>query len=161
MKRLYRSPTDKVLGGVCGGLGEYFGVDPVFVRVIAVILLFASEGFGFLAYIIAWIIIPKRQLEMAVQDEQPTDQEQPTRQEEPSEWKTYLPGMVLIAIGLLLLARDFWYWFHWEDFWPVFLIIAGLYFIFHRGFKSEKTKEEVGNSETNNQPKAENGGSVS
>ncbi|UCG60284.1 MAG: PspC domain-containing protein [Candidatus Zixiibacteriota bacterium] len=155
MKRLYRSPTDKVLGGVCGGLGEYFGVDPVFVRVVAVILLFASEGFGFLAYIIAWIIIPKRQLEMAVEEKQPV------RQEEPSAWKTYLPGLVLIAIGLLLLARDFWYWFHWEDFWPVFLIIAGLYFIFHRNFKSKKTEEGVGNSEANSQPEPENGGSVS
>ncbi len=155
MRRLYRSPTDKIIGGVCGGLGEYFSVDPVFVRVVAVILLFASEGFGFLAYIIAWIIIPKRQLEMAVPESEPVP-----RKEE-SEWKKYLPGLVLIGIGLLLLARDFWYWFHWEDFWPIFLIVAGLYFIFHRSVKHEKSDEKVSAVENNNQPKAENGGSVS
>jgi phage shock protein C len=58
MKRLYRSGKEKVLGGVCGGLGEYFGIDPTIVRLIWV-LFFLAYGAGVLAYIIAWIIIPK------------------------------------------------------------------------------------------------------
>lgn len=58
IKRLYRSKKDKVIAGVCGGIAEYFNIDPVIVRVIAVILAFIW-GFGILGYIIAWIIIPK------------------------------------------------------------------------------------------------------
>lgn len=59
IKRLYRSEKDKVLGGVCGGIAEHFEVDPVLTRVIAVLLFFMS-GFGFLAYFVLWIIIPKK-----------------------------------------------------------------------------------------------------
>ena len=58
IKRLYRSRTDKVLGGVCAGIGNYFNLDPVLVRVAWVVGFFAA-GIGFLAYLIAWIIIPE------------------------------------------------------------------------------------------------------
>ncbi|QQR92789.1 MAG: PspC domain-containing protein [Candidatus Iainarchaeum archaeon] len=59
IKRLYRSSTDKVLGGVCGGIAEYLGVDPVVIRLIWVVAsLF--WGIGIIAYILAWIIIPAR-----------------------------------------------------------------------------------------------------
>ncbi len=58
-KRLYRSNKDKILGGVCGGLAEYFDVDPVIVRLIWVLAALLA-GAGILAYIIAWIIIPQR-----------------------------------------------------------------------------------------------------
>lgn len=56
-KRLYRSGREKMLGGVCGGLGEYFDVDPTIIRLAAVVALFGA-GIGFLAYIIAWIVVP-------------------------------------------------------------------------------------------------------
>jgi phage shock protein C len=57
IKRLYRSRTNRVLGGVCGGIGNYMNVDPVLIRVAWVVGFFAL-GLGFLAYIISWIIIP-------------------------------------------------------------------------------------------------------
>ena len=57
-KRLFRSRRERILGGVCGGLGYYLNVDPVLVRVVWAILFFAA-GVGFLAYILAWIIIPE------------------------------------------------------------------------------------------------------
>lgn len=57
-KRLFRSRKDRILGGVCGGMGNYFNLDPVLIRVIWVVLLFAA-GIGLLAYILAWIIIPE------------------------------------------------------------------------------------------------------
>jgi len=57
-KRLYRSGKDKILGGVCGGIGEYFKIDPVIVR-LAWVVLTLIYGAGLLAYIIAWIIIPR------------------------------------------------------------------------------------------------------
>lgn len=56
-KRLYRDENNKVLGGVCAGLANYFGIDPVVVRIIFVVLLFAG-GVGFLPYIIFWVAVP-------------------------------------------------------------------------------------------------------
>ncbi|MDQ7798960.1 MAG: PspC domain-containing protein [Candidatus Edwardsbacteria bacterium] len=61
-KRIYRSTRDRMLGGVCGGLGEYFDIDPTIVRLVAVV--FALSGAGILAYIIAWIIIPDQPVVM-------------------------------------------------------------------------------------------------
>lgn len=56
-KRLYRSENHKLIGGVCGGMANYFNIDVVIVRIVALILFF-SFGFGFLAYIIMWIAVP-------------------------------------------------------------------------------------------------------
>lgn len=58
-KRLYRSGRDRILGGVCGGLGDYFDVDPVLVRLIWLVLTLLSLGVGIPAYLIAWIMIPR------------------------------------------------------------------------------------------------------
>lgn len=52
-KRLYRSRKNKVLFGVCGGVGDYFDVDPVIIR-----LVFIFTGIGFLAYLVMALIIP-------------------------------------------------------------------------------------------------------
>jgi phage shock protein PspC (stress-responsive transcriptional regulator) len=57
-KRLYRDPDDFVLGGVCSGIAAYFNVDPVIVRIIAILLVFLA-GTSFWVYIILWIIIPE------------------------------------------------------------------------------------------------------
>ncbi len=58
-RRLYRSDDNKILGGVCGGIAEYFDIDPVLVRLLWVVAALVW-GVGVLAYIIAWIIIPAR-----------------------------------------------------------------------------------------------------
>ena len=57
-KRLYRSDENKVLCGVCGGLGEYFNIDPTIVRLVWAILVFSGPGIS--AYIVAAIIMPRR-----------------------------------------------------------------------------------------------------
>ncbi len=58
-RRLYRSTENKVIGGVCGGMGEYFNLDPNLVRVIAAILLFVTFFTASIVYIIMWIVIPQ------------------------------------------------------------------------------------------------------
>jgi len=60
-KKLYRSRYEKVFGGVCGGLGRHFDIDPVIVRIIWVFAVLIA-GVGVLAYIIAWIIVPQEPL---------------------------------------------------------------------------------------------------
>lgn len=59
MKKLYRSRKNKKVGGVCGGIAEYFDLDPTLVRLGAIVLIFVW-GAGVLAYIAAWAIIPER-----------------------------------------------------------------------------------------------------
>jgi phage shock protein PspC (stress-responsive transcriptional regulator) len=58
MKRLYRSGNERVLGGVCGGIAEYFNIDPTIVRLLWILFIFAF-GAGILLYLIAWLIMPR------------------------------------------------------------------------------------------------------
>ena len=60
MKKLYRSKKNRIIAGVCSGIGEYFDIDPTIVRVLWVIGTLASMGFGIIAYILCWIIIPEK-----------------------------------------------------------------------------------------------------
>lgn len=57
-KRLVLSQRDRKIAGVCGGIAEYFNVDPTLIRVLAVVLAILG-GSGIVAYLIAWIIMPK------------------------------------------------------------------------------------------------------
>jgi phage shock protein PspC (stress-responsive transcriptional regulator) len=56
-RRMYRDPDDRVIGGVCSGLGAYLGLDPVIVRIL--FILFLIFGIGFLVYLILWIVVPE------------------------------------------------------------------------------------------------------
>lgn len=59
-KQLYRSTNDRMIAGICGGLAEYFDVDPVIIRIIAFILLLPGGLPGLIPYCILWIIIPEK-----------------------------------------------------------------------------------------------------
>jgi phage shock protein C len=61
VKKLYRSRDERMLGGVCGGLGKYLSVDPTIIRILFII--FAFTGGGFLAYLIMLFIVPEEPLE--------------------------------------------------------------------------------------------------
>jgi phage shock protein C len=74
MKKLYRSRENKVLAGVCGGIGEYFEIDPVIVRLIWIVLTMIW-GFGFFLYIIAIFLIPLEPKEIKIQDVSTSPQE--------------------------------------------------------------------------------------
>lgn len=58
-KKLYRSRVNRKLAGVCGGIAEYFNVDPTIIRLVFVILAICA-GCGLLAYLLAWIIVPEQ-----------------------------------------------------------------------------------------------------
>jgi phage shock protein C len=58
-RKLYRSRTDRTIAGVCGGLAEYFGLDPTIVRLIFVIM-FLIGGHGLLVYLILWVLMPEK-----------------------------------------------------------------------------------------------------
>lgn len=151
-KRLRRSLKDSVIGGVSGGLGEYFGTDPVIFRILFVVLTFTGGG-GVLIYLLMWIFIPKAEADFRGQqfnDQKFTeesreqketvfeeaDKKEPHSKEEPQELDpkiierrkngNLIGGAFLIMIGLFFLADDFFPWLSWHYLWPAALIIAGL-----------------------------------
>ncbi len=58
-KKMYRSMTDRRIAGVCGGLGEYFNIDPVIIRIAFLVALLMAGGGGLL-YLIMWIAVPEK-----------------------------------------------------------------------------------------------------
>jgi phage shock protein C len=132
-KRLYRSTNNKVVAGVCGGIAEYFDVDPVIIR-IAAVLLFLTKGIGLLAYIIAVIIIPK--------DTALSNQAQSSAapvSATTSRWGQVLPGVILIVIGGVLLVKELFWWYDWRITCALILMLSGVALIFWRsgsGFRS-------------------------
>ncbi|MEE9443392.1 MAG: PspC domain-containing protein [candidate division Zixibacteria bacterium] len=149
--KLYRSRTDSTIAGVCGGLGEYFRIDPTFIRILAVLLVFA-DGVGLLAYIIAWIIIPQVPVESAAEI-QSESKETPVPKPPKTEyigWNKYVPGAILIAIGVFFILRNNFWWWDFEQFWPALLILVGIFLIFRWG--NRRRREEAENQELKGGP---------
>ncbi len=69
VRRLYRSRKDKMIAGICGGLAEYFAIDPTWVRLIFV-LFFILGGSAFLVYIVMWLIVPLEPLSTSFNNDQ-------------------------------------------------------------------------------------------
>jgi phage shock protein C len=59
VKKLYRSTSDHMISGICGGLGKYFNIDPTIVRLLAVVGFFVTGTAAFWAYLILWIVVPE------------------------------------------------------------------------------------------------------
>jgi len=89
---LRRSRTNKVIAGVCGGVGRYLGVDPVLIRIAFVVLAIAGGG-GFLLYIVAWILMPEEGPGEDLGETQPSS----------GESARLIVGATLIALGVILL----------------------------------------------------------
>ncbi len=154
-KKLYRSVTDKMIGGVCGGLAEYFAVDPVIVRLIFVLAVIFG-GSGILAYIILWIIIPQKPYiitpfnneqtknnSASTNDEKKTENAQPNMNfvyDKPQNNKTVFAGAFLIVLGGIFLLDNFVPRFHFGDFWPLILIGLGIAIILNA---KDNLKNEV------------------
>ena len=144
-KKLYRSRRSRVFGGVAGGLGTYFGLDPILVRVIFV-LVTIMHGLGVLAYIILWIVIPEEPFEMAYQFDKsegnPEDiklNESGIAVEKKSNTGSIVFGVILIGIGLLFLADKIIPSFCFVDFFPIAIIAIGGFLIW-TSFKSRGEK---------------------
>ena len=132
-KRLRRNMFNKVIGGVCSGLADYFGLDVALVRIaFAIAFLFAS--FGFWLYVILWIVLPERSRQTTDngqqgQSQQTTDDGQQSIVKSESKVKSILAGSFVILIGLLFLINNFipinWVW----KLWPLILVAIGVVMI--------------------------------
>ncbi len=135
-KKLYRSRKNSMLAGVCGGLAEYFDVDPTLVRLAAVALTLAW-GTGILAYLIFWFVVPQRPLELTVaearEETNPPGMEEPEIGEAENETSSaaLFFGIILVVVGFLILVGNFvsLAWLSFSRLWPVALIALGIIII--------------------------------
>lgn len=126
-KRLYRSATNRMIWGVCGGLAEYFDIDTVLVRVIFVILALGSGGVGVLLYILLAIVTPFRGVLTPISPEG-IQQEELEGSPQESVRGAQVAGTILVGLGLFFLLSNlnlFW-WFRWGNLWPIILIAIGV-----------------------------------
>jgi len=152
--RIYRSSSNHVISGVCAGLGEHFGIDPIIVRIVwAATVLFG--GVGLVAYILAWVIIPKNPDPNAVP------------QARSHALNTNLVwGTILLVVGCLFLFREmhwfnhnpfrhYWHWGPWGmlDFrfdlmLPTLLIIVGAVYLFNVLKNKNRTDKTISQKQT-------------
>lgn len=119
-KRLYRSRKDRMVCGVCGGLAEHFNIDPVIVRLIFVLLIFA-DGLGILAYIVLAIVFPSAEKVPSRSRQSQTDDS------EAAGRRNRVLGIILIIVGALILVANFYqtWWVEWINIWPVVIVVLG------------------------------------
>jgi phage shock protein C len=128
-RRLTRSRDDRVIAGVCGGLGEYLGVDAVLIRIAALILVFAG-GAGIVLYLIGWIAMPEA--DGAMEATEPIGPEAAPTTRPPSSGAVVL-GLVFVALGVFFLLDEVWPDFlSWTYIWPVALIAIGIAILLRR-----------------------------
>ncbi len=153
-KRLYRSRSDRMIWGVCGGLAKYFNIDPTIVRVIAVLLIFAN-GLGILGYVILAIVVPlessqvttpKDTIKENIQEMKATatqlgheirstfakEEGAPPEMPRAGHGGFSILGIILIIVGVIILIANFnpFWWLRWDRLWPLILVAAGVLVIF-------------------------------
>ena len=150
-KKLRRSLDDKIIAGVCGGLGKYFDVDPLIFRILFVLLTIFG-GSGILLYVILWIVIPEE-----AEGERPKDlgeqikkgatkmaQEIKETGPDSKGRGRVLAGIIVILVGLMFLGQNFiprWYINFWK-LWPLIIVVVGVSIIIGSGRNEEKDESE-------------------
>lgn len=139
--RLYRSTSQRVFGGVAGGIAEYFNIDPVIIRVIFVLAAIFGGG-GVIIYLVLWIAVPERPFTSTMFNSGTQSEAKPGEggQAESNAFQQTYPasqsytgsligGIVLIGIGALILAARVLPNVFFRDLWPFVLVVAGIILI--------------------------------
>ncbi|KLO24574.1 MULTISPECIES: PspC domain-containing protein [unclassified Marinitoga] len=131
-KEIYRSRKDRFIGGVCGGIANYFNISSTLVRLLCFGLILA-DGIGIILYIIAWIIIPEEPINKTVEKEDRTS-EQNDFYKKHSERNNFFIGLFFITIGIIFVIKNFF-----PDlislslFFGIIFLIFGIYLLMKRG----------------------------
>ena len=139
--RLERSRTNRVIGGVCGGLGEYLDIDPTFVRVVMVIL--GISGIGILIYIALLVLMPQPGestpfVRPATDPATPVDPSAAVTSvvvdPAAAERRRNAVGILLVAVGAIFMLGNLGLFrgLDWKYIWPLIIIAFGVYLISQR-----------------------------
>ena len=135
VKRIYRNQREKVIGGVCSGIAEYFDIDVAWVRLGFVLGAFL-DGVGVIAYLIAWIVFPRdERTAPQVDEDRKKTTDSGTKTSSRKAWEGMgsgsrnALGVVLVLLGVLFFLDQNFYWFGFDTFWPVILIGIGAYLL--------------------------------
>lgn len=137
---LFRSRTNKIIGGVASGIAYSLNTDPTLIRIIF-ILLAVFWGGGVLLYLILWIALPEENIPFIMPGENAAtagSTAEPSAEPGAAEYVTPRPqtnaalimGLILIAVGAAFLLERFIPAIRFAQFWPAILIVAGLVLIF-------------------------------
>ena len=118
-KKLYRSRDNRVIAGICGGLGEYFDIDPVIIRALFVVAAFGG-GFGLLTYIVLWMAIPEEG------GDRTTGTEASRHKGDGREGGNNTLAWTLLIFGAILLFNNYFPRMNMFRLWPVILIAAAI-----------------------------------
>ena len=135
--RLYRS-RDDIISGVCGGIAEYFRVDPTLIRVAWALITVFETSIGIIAYLACAYIIPRNPIKGHGYDVSQDDNEQNNSNSYDTDAKkksgNTTIGLIFVLIGVIIISRQFFSWLNFGNLWPAALIILGIYIL----FKSKK-----------------------
>jgi phage shock protein C len=134
-RRLYRSRTDSVLGGVCGGIADYLDVDPSIVRIIWAVLGIVTGGVFVVLYVVMWIVVPEAPAFPAAAAEGEgegaaagpsvmTTPVAPRRRGSGSG--SLIFGLLLVGLGAYFLVREYLPQIDVDTLWPIGLVLLGL-----------------------------------
>jgi phage shock protein C len=128
IRRLYKSRTERMIDGVCGGLAEYLGIDPTLVRIAFVLLLFYG-GLGLVLYLVGLVLMPTAPQGYVAKE---IVRSKPLQRSNTLFW-----GILLVTVGGLWLLNNMgfivwhrWWGFSWSVVLAVLLILAGVAFLF-------------------------------
>jgi len=125
-KRLYRSSQDRVLAGICGGIAEYYNVDPVWVRLIAVLVALAT-GVGILVYLLAWILIPENPDQIKKTEKKVVAPK--IKKSKPSGNGSVLVGTIILLFGVGFLLKNLVPGFSINFIWPIAIVVIGIFLL--------------------------------
>jgi len=135
-RRLYRSRTDTMLGGVAAGLAAYLDADPALVRIAWAVLIPLTGGVAFIAYIVGWIVIPEAPIDApmtaatmsgdADASAAATDAQEPAERRSSDGRAGMWVGLGLILLGTWFLLRECLPAIDWSYIWPLFIVGAGV-----------------------------------
>lgn len=126
-KRLERDLQNKVLGGVCSGLGNYFEMDPTFWRVLFFILFLLGCS-GLLIYVILWIAMPAAVRQNGVANHVVSQTPNPDSELRKRN-SNMAAGLTLIGVGVICLLARYIPQISWRTVWPIILIVLGIFLI--------------------------------
>jgi phage shock protein C len=137
-RRLYRSRTDTILGGLAAGVANYLNADPALVRIGWAILIPLTGGAALLAYIVGWIVVPEEPKDAALAAAAPSDPDAPLAAASapgsaPGPERRIgggnaglWVGLALIALGAWFLVREFLPQIRGDLVWPIVIVGIGL-----------------------------------